>query len=97
MWRWLLVLLVLLAAAAGVVIGWLNPGEVSADLLVASFAIPLGVLMLGCVAAGAAAGLIVGMVLAWTGGRRKQKRNASGGKGNAGRAEVISPDPAPHD
>ena len=43
MWRWLLVLVVLLAAAAGVVVGWLNPGEVTVDLLIASFAIPLGV------------------------------------------------------
>jgi len=96
-WRWLLVLVVLLAAAAGVIVGWLNPGEVSVDLLIASFAVPLGVLMLGCVAAGAGAGLIVGMLLAWTGGRRKRKAKGSGGKGNAGRAEVISPVPASHD
>lgn len=97
MWRWLLVLLVLLAAAAGVVVGWLNPGEVPVDLLIASFAIPLGVLMLGCVAAGAGVGLILGILLAWTGARRKHKSKTSGGKGNAARAEVISPDSAPHD
>ena len=61
MFRWLLILLVLAAAVAGLLIGVLNAEPASLDLLVAEVTLPLG----GLVLLALGAGLVAGLILAW--------------------------------
>lgn len=61
MYRWFLIVLVLVAAVAGLVIGVLNAEPVSLDLLVADLAMPLG----GLVLLAMGLGLLAGLLLAW--------------------------------
>lgn len=61
MFRWLLILLVLLAAIIGLVIGALNADIVSLDLLAVELSLPLGALVLLALGVG----LLAGLVLAW--------------------------------
>lgn len=61
MFRWLLILLVLAAAVAGLIVGVLNADIVSLDLLMLEVSLPLGALVLLALALG----LVVGLALAW--------------------------------
>jgi len=61
MFRWLLILLVLIAAIAGLVIGVLNAEPASLDLLAIDLTLPLGALVLLALTTG----LLLGLVLAW--------------------------------
>lgn len=82
MFRWLLILLVLLAAVAGLLIGVLNADAVTLDLLAFQISLPLGALVLLALALG----LLVGLVLAWLlfflpGRLRRSTRSRSNEKG----------------
>ncbi|MFP4207757.1 MAG: hypothetical protein ACLFSC_03800 [Wenzhouxiangella sp.] len=59
MYRWLLLLAVLLAAAVGLAIGVLNPDPVELDLMLAAPMLPLGGLVLLVFAAGLLCGLLI--------------------------------------
>lgn len=61
MFRWFLILLVLLAAVVGLVVGVLNAEPVRLDLMVAELTLPLG----GLVLLALTAGLLGGLLLAW--------------------------------
>lgn len=82
MFRWLLILLVLLAAVAGLVVGVLNADPVSLDLIAIQVSLPLGALVLLALALG----LVIGLVLAWLlfilpGRLRRSNRSRSNHKG----------------
>ncbi|MDT8319221.1 MAG: LapA family protein [Xanthomonadales bacterium] len=55
------IIVIILAAGLGILIGALNPGLVAVDLLWAQFEWPLGLLVLSVFAAG----LLFGLALAW--------------------------------
>ncbi|NBD96395.1 MAG: DUF1049 domain-containing protein [Gammaproteobacteria bacterium] len=61
MFRWFLIVLVLLAAAAGLVVGVLNAEPVSLDLIALEVSLPLG----GLVLLALALGVLVGLLMAW--------------------------------
>jgi len=61
MFRWLLIILVLVAAIAGLAIGALNADRVVLDLALTRFSLPLGALVLIALVIG----LLLGLVLAW--------------------------------
>lgn len=61
MFRWLLLLAVLLSALIGLVVGVLNPDPVTLDLGVFTPSLPLGAMLL----LGFGAGVAVGMLLFW--------------------------------
>ncbi|RFF26369.1 MULTISPECIES: lipopolysaccharide assembly protein LapA domain-containing protein [unclassified Wenzhouxiangella] len=82
MFRWLLILLVLLAAVAGLLIGVLNADAVTLNLLAFQVSLPLGALVLLALVLG----LLVGLVLAWLlfflpGRLRRSNRSRSNEKG----------------
>lgn len=61
MYRWLLIVLVLLAAVAGLALGVLNARPVTFDLILTDVSLPLGALVLAALATG----VLAGLVLAW--------------------------------
>ncbi|HSH28092.1 MAG TPA: lipopolysaccharide assembly protein LapA domain-containing protein, partial [Wenzhouxiangella sp.] len=81
-YRWLLILLVLLAAIAGLVIGVLNGNPATLDLLVVEVTLPLGGLVLLALAGGVLGGLILAWLLFILPGRLKRRiRSSKNGKG----------------
>jgi len=83
--RFILALLAILAALAGLLIGTLNPEYVELDLLFLAPSLPLGLVLL----AGFSAGILAGLLLAWLlfgiprGLRRFRGRKQSGSTGQA--------------
>ncbi len=63
MFRWLLILLVLLAAVAGLALGVVNPEPVTLDLIAIQLSLPLGALVLAVLSLGILAGLILTWLL----------------------------------
>lgn len=63
MFRILLVLLAILAALAGLLVGTLNPDSVELDFLVLQTSLPAGLILIGAFGAGLMAGLILAWVL----------------------------------
>lgn len=61
MFRWTLIIFILLAAVAGLVLGVLNAEPVALDLVFGQFTLPLG----GLVLMALAAGILLGLLLAW--------------------------------
>ncbi len=83
MYRWLLILLVLLAAIAGLIIGVLNGSPVTLDLLFVEFSLPLGGLVLLALAAGILGGLVLAWLLFFLPGRLKRRiLSSKNGKGS---------------
>lgn len=72
MYRWLLILLVLLAAIAGLVVGVLNGAPATLDLLVTELTLPLGGLVLLALAVGVLCGLFLSWLLFLLPGRLKR-------------------------
>ncbi|MEE4302856.1 MAG: lipopolysaccharide assembly protein LapA domain-containing protein [Wenzhouxiangella sp.] len=72
MYRWLLILLVLVAAVAGLVVGVLNGSPATLDLLVTDLTLPLGGLVLLALAAGVLCGLALSWLLFYLPGRLKR-------------------------
>jgi len=62
MWRWLLAVAVILGAAAGILLGALNPNPVTLELVFFQWSASLGAI----VALSACAGLVLGFVLTAT-------------------------------
>jgi len=62
MFRWLLLLCVLVAVVLGLLVGVLNPNIVSFDLFFFQYELPLGALMLVCFFAGSAVAILIGAV-----------------------------------
>lgn len=82
MYRWLLILLVLLAAVAGLLIGVLNGSPATLDLLLIELTLPLGGLVLLALGAGVLGGLILAWLLFFLPGRlRRSLRSRKNGKG----------------
>lgn len=83
MYRWLLLIAVLVSAALGLLIGVLNPDPVQIDLALASPQLPLGGLILLVFAVG----VIVGLLLFWilfdlpARVRRRARRGKESGSG----------------
>lgn len=82
MYRWLLLIVVLVAIAAGLVVGILNPDTISVDLLFAKFALPLGALVLGAMVIGVLLGLVLALILFVVPGRLK-RRHGGGKRGGS--------------
>lgn len=61
MFRWTLIILVLLAATAGLALGVLNAEPVALNLVFGHFTLPLG----GLVLMALATGILLGLLLAW--------------------------------
>jgi len=81
MFRWFLIAVTLAAAIIGLVIGALNPDVVELELLVTSFRLPLGALVIAGLAAGALAGLLLSWLMFILPGRlgaSSTKRNNKG-------------------
>ncbi|RFF30911.1 lipopolysaccharide assembly protein LapA domain-containing protein [Wenzhouxiangella sediminis] len=82
MYRWLLILLVLLAAIAGLVVGVLNGSPATLDLLLTELTLPLGGLVLLALAVGVLCGLALSWLLFFLPGRLKRRiRSRRHGKG----------------
>ncbi|NDY95406.1 LapA family protein [Wenzhouxiangella limi] len=82
MYRWLLLLAVLVAALLGLAIGVLNPDPVALDLGLVQPSLPLGGLVLIVFAAGTVCGLLL-FWLMFDLPARVRRRAAGRGKGNA--------------
>lgn len=82
MFRWLLILLVLLAAVAGLIVGVLNADSVTLDLLTFELTLPLGALVLLALAVGVLTGLALAWILYYLPGRLQRaklsRRNEKG-------------------
>lgn len=76
MYRWLLLIVVLVAMAAGLVVGILNPDTVSIDLLFVQFSLPLGALVLGAMMAGVLLGLLLALIVFVVPGRLRRRRGS---------------------
>lgn len=82
MYRWLLILLLLLAAVAGLVVGVLNGNPATLDLLFVELTLPLGGLVLLALAAGVLGGLVLAWLLFFLPARLKRRiRSNKNGKG----------------
>ncbi len=82
MYRWLLLLAIVLAAGLGLAIGVLNPDPVALDLGLIEPALPLGGLVLIVFAAGTVCGLLL-FWLMFDLPARVRRRAAGRGKGKA--------------
>lgn len=83
MFRWLLIFLLIVAAAAGLAVGALNVDVVSLDFLVFELDLPLGGLVLLVFSSGLVAGLVLAWLLFFLPGRvRRSTRSRSNSKGN---------------
>jgi len=83
MFRWLLILVVLLASVAGLVLGVLNADAVSFDLIIREVRMPLGALVLSALAVGLVLGLILAWLLFWIPARLTRDKPSDSDKGNA--------------
>lgn len=82
MYRWLLILLVLLAAVAGLAIGVLNADTVGLELLIVEVSLPLGALVMLAFALGLMLGLALSWLLFFLPGRlRRTSRSRQPNKG----------------
>ncbi|MFW5927234.1 MAG: lipopolysaccharide assembly protein LapA domain-containing protein [Wenzhouxiangella sp.] len=89
MYRWLLLILLLVAIGVGLVVGVLNPDAVALDLLFVQWSLPLGALVLGAMMAGVLIGLVLAFVMFVVPGRLTRRR----GEGKQGGSELTgSPD-----
>lgn len=83
MFRWLLVILLIVAAVTGLVIGALNVDTVSLDFLAFKIDLPLGGLVLLAFSSGLGVGLALAWLLFFLPGRfRRSNRSRSNHKGN---------------
>lgn len=82
MFRWFLLVLVLVAALAGLAFGILNPDPVSLDLVFIQFEISLGAAVAGFLGIGVLIGLLLATILFALPGRLRAR---SGKHGVAGR------------
>jgi uncharacterized membrane protein YciS (DUF1049 family) len=76
MFRWLLILVLLLAATAGLVLGVLNAEIVALNLVFTELNLPLGGLVLCAMALGLIAGLLLSWLLFIVPGRVKRARRS---------------------
>jgi len=83
MFRWILLLLVVVAVAAGLAVGALNPDSVTLDLAVARIALPLGALVLCALAVGTVCGLVLAWLLFVIPGKLKAPRRRRADKESA--------------
>lgn len=82
MFRWLLILLVLLSAIVGLLVGVLNATPATLDLLAVELTLPLGGLVLLAFAAGLLGGLVLAWLLYYLPGRiRRSSRSRNRNKG----------------
>lgn len=63
MFRWLLLILVLLAALAGLALGALNPDPVTVDLALAEWQAALGTMLAAALGLGVVLGLVLALIL----------------------------------
>lgn len=82
MFRWFLLVLVLVAVAAGLLVGVLNPDSVELDFLIFEFSAPLGATVLAALVAGVLVGLLLALVMFIVPGRLG--RSAGGGNNGGG-------------
>ncbi|MDX1625758.1 MAG: hypothetical protein R3323_04525 [Wenzhouxiangellaceae bacterium] len=88
MLRWLIGVLFLLALAAGVLLGVLNPEPVVLDLAVLQWTTALGSIVTVALAVGLAAGLLLGLLLAGSGRRRRSRETTSVPASHPGRPDA---------
>lgn len=80
MYRWLLLIGLLVAIAAGLIFGILNPDTVPVHLLFVQLSVPLGALVLSALVAGTLLGLVLGLIVFYLPGRlRRRRRDRSNG------------------
>lgn len=78
MFRWLLIVLVLLAAIAGLALGVVNSEPVTLDLIATGISLPLGALVLATLTLGILTGLFLAWLLFILPGRLRARSRSSG-------------------
>lgn len=84
MFRWFLILVLLLAAVVGLLLGSLNVEPVELDLLLVNTTLPLGALVMAALVAGVLLGLLLSwllFILPGQLGRKSDKRRRKKGSG----------------
>lgn len=81
MFRWLLLVLVVFAALAGLALGILNPESVSLDLVVVELKVSLGAAVAGFLGIGVLLGLLLAVFLFALPGRLRTRRKGQKASG----------------
>lgn len=79
MWRWTLIVLVVLAAVLGMTVGALNPQIVAVDLLAWRMDAPLGAALIGAFVIGLAGGFVLALLIGHVRRKSAPRSSSSGG------------------